>query len=84
MIGGAGWRHHDVTGLYFYISGCDPSSRHHFLADGRCCACGVSSFETLNRSRSQTCVLDFFKRRYVCVVFFKLGFFLLNVALYKL
>ena len=62
VIGGVGWRHHDVTGLNFYISGCDPSSRHHFLADGRGCACGVSSFEALNPSRSQTCVLDFQKK----------------------
>ena len=82
MIGGAGWRHHDVTGLNFYISGCDPCSRHHFLADGRCCAGGVSFFETLNPSRSQTCVLDFQKK--VCLLYFlKLGF-RLNVALYKL
>ena len=31
VIGGAGWRHDDVMGLNVYITGCDPSSRHHFF-----------------------------------------------------
>ena len=69
-IGGAGWRHHDVMGLNFYISGCDPSSRHHFLADGRCCAGGVSSSRRLTKVEvkvKRVCLI--FKRRYVCCIF---------------
>ena len=51
VIGGAGWRHHDVMGLNVYISGCDPSSRHHFLADGCCCVvrCGPDMMKRESR-----------------------------------
>ena len=79
MIGGVGWRHDDVMGLNFYISGCDPSRRHHFLANGCCCACGVSAFEALNQKSNVRLI----SKEGMFAVFFKIGF-LFNVCLYNL
>ena len=65
VIGRVGWRHDDVIGLNFYISGCDPSIRHHFWQTVVAVHAVVSSFEVLNKIKR---ALDF-KRRYVCCIF---------------
>ena len=70
VIGGAEWRHHDVTGLNFYISGCDLSSRHHFFGRRSLLCVRCELLEASNKVEvkvKRVCLI--FKRRYVCCIF---------------